>query len=290
MESRAFRPEERGIPTEFGYEFVREIANGGYGYVYLLRTTRKEGHGQGYLAGKFVYRRVFGPAEDSASGAAYRRAFEGLQNFRSLSAESPYLLRICDVGQRHEEGYFCYMMELADDLELGQEIIASLYKPRTLKNELERHGQRRRLPAEECVRIAKALAEGLRILHEGGFTHRDVRPSNIIFVHNVPKLADIDLLAEHDATLTSFIPKDYAAPDGSHSRQADLYSFGKTLYEMCTGQPVQAYPSLPTDIRYWEDHRLLLKINQVIAKACARELRKRYDSASLLLDDLERIR
>ena len=160
---------------------------------------------------------------------------------------------------------------------------------RTLKNELERGGQRRRLPAKECVGIAKALAGGLRVLHESGFTHRDIRPSNIIFVNNVPKLADIDLLAGHDSTLTSFIPKDYAAPAGSHSSQADIYSFGKTLYEICTGQPVQAYPSLPTDIRFWEDHLLLLRINKVILKACALDARKRYPTAGHLADDVEGI-
>jgi serine/threonine protein kinase len=52
----------------------------------------------------------------------------------------------------------------------------------------------------------------LRILHHGGFTHRDVRPSNIIFVNGTPKLADIDLLTDDQAALTSYIPKHYAAP------------------------------------------------------------------------------
>jgi len=174
----------------------------------------------------------------------------GLNNFRSLSADSRYLLRVFDVRQRHEEGYFCYMMELADDMELGRDFNPNLYKPKTLKNELERCGQRRRLPAKKCVDIALALARGLQILHESGFTHRDLRPSNIIFVNDIPKLADIDLLAGHDAALTSYIPKDYAAPEGSHSSQADIYSFGKTLYEMCTGLPVKAFPTLPSDIRH----------------------------------------
>jgi serine/threonine protein kinase len=279
-------PETR---SEAGYDYIREIARGGYGYVYLFKRTRQDSAESEYVAGKFVYRHIFGPPDHPGSTATYRRAFEGLQNFRSLSKESPYLLRIFDVRQRHDEGYFCYMMELADDTESGRQIEPRIYKPKTLKNELESGGQRRRLPARKCVEIAILLARGLRLLHEGGFVHRDVRPSNIIFVNDVPKLADIDLLAEHNATLTSYIPKNYAAPEGSHSSQADLFSFGKTLYEVCTGLPVSAYPSLPPDIRHWEDHATMLRINRIIGKACARDLRQRYASAEQMLNDLEDI-
>jgi serine/threonine protein kinase len=289
MESHLAMSETHELPSEPGYECIKPIGNGGYGYVYLFGTKRRKVTNKRYIAGKFVYQHLFGPSNDPASTAAYQRAFEGLQNFRSLSGESPYLLRVYDVLQRHEAGYFCYMMELADDMESGQKIDSSTYKPRTLKNELERCGQRSRLPANVGAGIAIALAKGLQILHEGGFTHRDVRPSNIIFVNGVPKLADIDLLAGHDPTLTSYIPKDYAAPEGSHSRQADIYSFGKMLYEICTGFSVKAYPCLPSDIRHWEDHQLFLRLNKVIGRACARELRKRYGSAKLLLQDLERI-
>ena len=281
--------ESREIQSEVGYDYIKEIANGGYGYVYLFSRTRQNRDGYDYVAGKFVYRHIFGPSDDPRSDAAYRRALEGLQNFRSLSGESPYLLRVFDVRQRHEEGYFCYMMELADDIQSGRQISPDVYRPRTLKNELEHSGDRQRLPATKCIDIAIGLAHGLKILHEGGFTHRDVRPSNIIFVSGVPKLADIDLVAGHDPALTSYIPKHYAAPEGSHSSQADIFSFGKTLYEMCTGLPVQTYPCLPPEIRYWEDHQLLLKINKVIAQACARDLRQRYKSAERLLADLENI-
>jgi serine/threonine protein kinase len=287
MEFKSINPESGRAISVTGYRFIKEIGNGGYGYVYLFDRARPGERNEDYVAGKFVYRDIFGPSEDHASGAAYQRALEGLQNFRSLSGESQYLLRVFDVRQRHEEGYFCYMMELADDMESGRQINPRVYRPRTLKNDLERSGHRRRLPATKCVDIAMALARGLQILHEAGFTHRDVRPSNIIFVNDVPKLADIDLLAGHDVSLTSYIPKHYAGPEGCHSRQADIFSFGKTLYEICTGLPVEAYPCLPPDIRHWEDHRLLLKINRVIAKACARDLRKRYASAAHLLHDLE---
>src|SRR6185503_215769 len=288
MENPGARSEHHELHPEPGYDYVKEIASGGYGYVYLF--NRKQGEDQQYVAGKFLYRHLFGEPDDAASTGAYERALEGLRNFRSLSTEAEYLLRIFDVRQRHDEGYFCYMMELADDIESGRKIDPANYRPRTLKNELERRGHRRRLPVAECLEIAVLLARGLQILHESGFTHRDVRPSNIIFVNNVPKLADIDLLADNDQTLTSYIPRSYAAPEGADSIQADIFSFGKTLYEMCTGRPVNAYPTLPPDLRNWDDHEHFLSVNKVISKACARDLGKRYSSAKGLLSDLERVR
>jgi serine/threonine protein kinase len=289
MESGPANPDTREARSEAGYDYIREIANGGYGYVYLFSRVGQHRGETGFVAGKFVYRHVFGPADDPASSAAYHRALEGLQNFRSLGAESQYLLRIFDVRQRHEEGYFCYMMELADDME-SRQVNPDVYKPRTLKNELERCGHRQRLPAMMCIDIAIGLARGLQVLHDGGFAHRDVRPSNIIFVNDIPKLADIDLLAGHDTALTSYIPKYYAAPEGSHSSLADIFSLGKTLYEMCTGLPVAAYPCLPPDIRHWDDHQLLLKLNKIMARACARELLERYTSVEQMLNDLEFVR
>ena len=154
---------------------------------------------------------------------------------------------------------------------------------------MERFGKRSRLPSQECLSVAIALGHGLKALHEGGFTHRDLRPSNIIFVKGVPKLADVDLVAEHDVALVSYIPKEYAAPEGSHSIQADIYSFGKTLYEMSTGLSVKEFPRLPPDVRHWQDHALFLRINKIIAKACARRLSDRFRSAQELLRELEGI-
>jgi serine/threonine protein kinase len=275
------------ILAEEGYDYVKEIARGGYGRVCLLRRVQGNGMQSEYVAGKFIYRDIFGLPGDTNGEAAYQRAIDGLRNFRSLSGEAQYLLRIFDVREHHDEGYFCYMMELADDLNLGRRVDPNVYKPRTLKGEIERNGRRQRLPAKDCVEIAVALGRGLQILHEGGFTHRDVRPSNIIFVNDLPKLADIDLLAGHDLALTSYIPKHYAAREGSHSIQGDIFSFGKTLYEMCTGLSVKDYPCLPPEVRYWDDHQLLLKVNKIVIKACGHHPRKRYASTQEMLNELE---
>jgi serine/threonine protein kinase len=276
---------EQGL-GENSYEHIKEIGRGGYGQVHLFRRRHRSGNAD-YVAGKFVYRQMFGPEDDPASAAAYERTVSGLENFRTLSTDSPYVLRIFDVWQRHAEGCFGYMMELADDLlGTGSELDPIRYRPRTLKHLLERTGGRQRLPAAQCIEVARGLATGLHLLHEAGFTHRDVRPSNIIFIRGLPKLADIDLLAEHDPALTSYIPKHYAAPEGGHSHQADLFSLGRTLYEMSTGLAVQNFPCLPTDVRFWADHELFLRLNQVMATACAPDVQDRFRSARQFLEAL----
>ena len=53
----------------------------------------------------------------------------------------------------------------------------------------------RRLPVEEAVQIAVAVAEGLGYLHEQDLVHRDVHPGNILFTGDgVVKLCDFGLV------------------------------------------------------------------------------------------------
>lgn len=274
-------------PSVPGFLSIRQIARGGYGYVQLYRRCGPDSIQPEFVAGKSIHRRDFIRSGTENEAKGYERAFSGLQNFRSLSRDSPHLLRIFSVHQCPEDEHFSYLMELADDLTTGSSVTPENYRPHTLKNELTRDGARRRVPGRRCIEIVIQLCHGLQILHDSGFTHRDVRPSNIIFVNGVPKLADIDLLTEDTEDVVSYIPVKYAAPEGSHSAQADIYSLGLTLYEMSCGRKVDDFPTLPTDLRHWPDQNTFLGINNVIGRACARDPRDRYLTAGELRRDLE---
>lgn len=253
------------------HELIRRIGKGAYGEVWLARSVT------GALrAIKVVYRASFDHARP------FEREFEGILRFEPISRTHDGQVDILHVGRNAD--CFYYVMELADDQATGSQINPDNYTPRTLKSDLQFHG---RLPFEECVRVGVALATALEHLHGHGLVHRDVKPSNIIFVNGVPKLADIGLVTGIDATHTLVGTEGFAAPEGSGTAQADLFSLGKVLYEAATGKDRQEFPELPTVLRELPDREGLMELNAVIARACRHDPKDRYASAAAMRADLE---
>lgn len=253
------------------HELLRRIGRGAYGEVWLARGVTGA-----YRAVKVVHRRSFD------HDRPFEREFEGILQFEPISRRHDSQVDILHVGRG--DGCFYYVMELADDQATGGQIHPDNYTPRTLKSDLLFQG---RLPFEECVRIGVALATALEHLHAHDLVHRDVKPSNIIFVNGVPKLADIGLVAGVDATRSYVGTEGFAAPEGPGSRQADLYSLGKVLYEIATGKDRQQFPELPTQLRELPDREGLVELNTVIARACRHDPKDRYSSATAMRGDLE---
>jgi serine/threonine-protein kinase len=107
-----------------------------------------------------------------------------------------------------------------------------------------------RLFCREAVWVARQCAQGMHALLIAGWTHGDIKPSNIfLFNDGSVKLIDLgfarpdrlpatDLADEHRPTLTG--TPEYLAPEsllaGESSGVArDVYSLGVTLYRMLTG-------------------------------------------------------
>ncbi|PYJ86032.1 MAG: hypothetical protein DME22_06820 [Verrucomicrobia bacterium] len=251
------------------HELICQIGHGAYGEVWLARNV------VGTLrAVKVVYRRTFSEAYP------FEREFNGIQKYEPISRSHDGLIDILQIGRNDEAGYFYYVMELADAVEMTndecrnpkealnlndeaansrqQTVRASgfgfpstfdirhsdFYSPRTLRHDLKLHG---RLSPDECVRIALSLSSALEHLHKNGLVHRDIKPSNIIFVNGASKLADIGLVADVDEARSFVGTVGFIPPEGPGTAQADVYSLGKVLYEMVTGKDRQDFPALPEE-------------------------------------------
>jgi serine/threonine protein kinase len=268
MNSTVSSPAPPPIPD---HELVRRIGAGSYGEVWMARSVT------GALrAVKIVYRRSF------ASDRPYAREFDGILKFEPISRTHPGLVSILHVGRNEATGCFYYLMELADDLERGTSIDPMEYVPRTL-DALLRHGP---IPVADCVALAIALTDSVRHIHQHGLVHRDIKPANIIFIQDLPKLADIGLVTGAGQNATFVGTEGYIPPEGPGLPPADLFSLGKVIYQMGTGLACDQFPDLPDQGPAESDPIQFALLNSVILKACEPDLTRRFHSAADLHEAL----
>jgi CHASE2 domain-containing sensor protein len=268
--------QRNGPPPIPDHMLLRCIGRGAYGEVWLARNAIGT-----YHAVKIVHRSNF------SDGAPFEREFRGIQKFTPISRSHPGFLNILHVGRDDRHGHFYYIMELGDDKQTGQNVDPATYTPRTLAQELQRRG---RLPVSESLIVALNLSSALQHLHQHHLIHRDIKPANIVFVENAPKLADIGLVTNmsadgREATLVG--TPDYIAPEGPGTAAADIYSLGKVIYQIYTGMPCNQFPALPAVLfNDGDSDPLLGSLNQIVLRACDRDLCKRFQSAAEMHDCL----
>lgn len=276
-------PESGRRPEIPDHELFRCIGRGAYGEVWLARNVFGS-----WRAVKVVYRDSF------TSDDPYEREFRGIQRYEPVSRANDGLMDILQAGRQDDQGYFYYVMELADDARLAGPAAAGEarlvdpdgYVPATLAS--RRHSCRR-LPVADCLGLGLNLTSALGHLHRHGLIHRDIKPSNIIFVQGVAKLADIGLVAEIEQALSFVGTEGFIPPEGPTSPQADLYSLGKVLYEVSMGKDRKEYPEPMTGLHEAltrPEQEAVMELNTVILKACAESISERYQNAEELHADL----
>ncbi len=267
------------------HELIRKFDGGAYGEVWLAKSVTG------------VFRAVKVVRRSGLDGERpYHREFNGIRNFEPLSRTGESLVAVLHVGINETQGYFYYVMELADDARsLGGfaaevpaptfEFDAATYKSSTLAALL---AEQHRLPFGACLDLGLAIGSGLLRLHSNGevLVHRDISPRNILFVDRKPRLGDpgtmvASLYAKSLVGTPGFIP-----PEGPGTTRGDIYSAGKVLYVASTGLEASRCPELPLSLKGTPAWEGIIELNQVVQRACAIKPDERYRSVTEMLNDL----
>ena len=257
------------------HTMVRTIGRGSYGEIWLARSLTGA-----WRAVKIVDRRRF---EDERS---FEREFAGMASFEPVSREHEGFVDILHVGRSDDDAFFYYVMELADDVVPRSPFDPEVYQPKTLKSELARVG---RMSADQVIALGLSLTDALAELHGHALVHRDIKPANIIFCGGAPKVADIGLVSAMGQA--SFVGTEgYVPPEGPGNEQSDIYSLGKVLYEIGMGKDRMQFPEMNTGLADFPDRELLLRLNDVLLRACAHSQTERYATAREMREDLLRAR
>jgi len=257
------------------FDLIKSIGTGGFGEVWLARDA-----GGNFVAVKKV--------ERQKSGDPCKIEFKGIARYIPVCTQHPGLLQIGFLSRIKWGEYFYYTMVLADARQQQWKNAPATYKPRVLTSE-RAESETGRLPPEKCVDLGVDIAEALAFLHQKKLVHRDVKPSNIVFIEGRPKLADMGLVSDirlpKDMTNAGgtfdYLPTTPNEPLGTPA--TDVYALGKVLYEVSTGlHPREAFPVLPPAVvenaGVWKKFKPL---NDLILKACEADWSRRLTAAEL---------
>ncbi|OBA78146.1 serine/threonine protein kinase [Mycobacterium sp. 1164966.3] len=258
------------VGGSFGkYRINRMLGKGGMGEVYEAYDTDK---------GRTVALKVL--ADQYAQDDTFRTRF--LRESRAAAVlQEPHVIPIHDWGEIDETLYI--------DMRLVQgQTLAEMLKVRALE-------------PQRAVDIVRQVAAALDAAHAEGLIHRDVKPQNIIVTaDDFAYLVDFGIAeARGDTHLTmtgyhigSF---DYMAPERFREQAAtaavDIYALGCVLYEALTGrkpfpgpseQVITGHLSMPPPRASAVDARVPASLDDVIARAMAKEPDDRYGSAGAL--------
>ncbi len=267
------------------YEIVEQIGAGGMGVVYKARDTRLERT----VAIKILPASIAGNSEFKERFDREAKAISSLNH--------PHICTLHDIGQ--EDGVDYLVMEFLEGETLSERLAKGP------------------IPYDEMLQIAVQIASGLDSAHHQGLIHRDLKPGNVMLTREGAKLLDFGLAkAQFDGgpqgatAITKTTPltgantilgtMQYMAPEQLEGQEADarsdIFAFGAVMYEMSTGKKAFEGSSSATLIAaIIERDPVSISVimpmtppllERLVKKCLSKDARKRWQSASDLLDEL----
>ena len=268
-----FANDDGSAPEVPDFELIRPIGQGGFGQVWLA-TNQTTGH---LRAVKVI------PLRRSAGTDPAGREIMSITRLEAnLRRRHANLLHIHHVGKTDE--HLFYVMSAADDASGRPASSDPSYRPATLESRLAGGP----LEPEECLRCARQLLRGLASLHTAGMVHRDVKPSNCLFVDGELKLADFGLLTEAHPQVSRMGTQKYMPPDGRMDTRADVYAAGLVIYEMISGLPAESFPRLGERAGQVAANPILCSLTRLALGACQPDPQQRSADARQMLVELDR--
>ena len=161
------------------------------------------------------------------------------------------------------------------------------------------------LPIETILPIYDQICSALDHAHRNKVVHRDVKPANIMILHNgLVKVTDFGIAKMMDMGMTQagqiLGTPNYMSPEQVKGRQidgrSDIFSLGVILYELVTGEKpfggqnittviykiINENPIPPREL----DASIHAGLSSVISKALAKNPDERYQTCKELAEDL----
>ncbi len=261
------------------YEIHELIGVGGMAYVYRAYDRMED---------RWVAIKIL--KEELAGNSDFLRRFRNESKAIAMLSH-PNIVKVYDVSFGDQIQYI--VMEYIDGI--------------TLKRYIEQEGVIR---WNEAVHFTIQILMALEHAHSKGIVHRDIKPQNIMLLHNgTIKVADFGIARFLQSETTTMTDKaigsvHYIAPEQARgdyiTDKADIYSVGVMLYEMITGKlpfeadnavsvalmQLQAKPVMPREL----NPSIPRGLEQVTMKAMEKNPVDRFQSAGEMLQDLEQFR
>jgi TolB-like protein/predicted Ser/Thr protein kinase/Tfp pilus assembly protein PilF len=261
------------------YELLEEVGRGGQGVVFRARQKSLN---------RIVALKVIGLGQWATK--AHLKRFR-LEAEAAASLDHPCIVPIYEIGERDGQCYFSMKF-----VEGGQ------------LDEVVKHTP---ISIRQAAELIAKVARTVHYAHEHGILHRDIKPGNILLdAKSEPHLTDFGLarLVESESTVTRTVEvlgtPSYMAPEqaagnrGKLTSATDVYGLGAVLYQLVTGHPPFAggttYETIkllletdPRRPRLWNP-KIDRDLSTICLKCLEKDPKRRYPSALVLAEDLER--